>query len=361
MGVGRSRRARPGEPSSLTREPVHDLRTAAVPMGGSATRVAAAAQVAMAVQPGQRLAVTVAVAVAVAVAVLAGCGGASNSDPGGTVARAPDVSTPTARHDPAALVGFWSMSGPGVPAGTKLGLGMELTVWLPCGVMFGDWRANRQGAFLGELHSVSGKCLGRDARAATSLIHEVTRFQPTDDGLTLQDVAGDSTARLEPLPEGPPFLSARPSVAAGERADLKKLRARLRATPDPLSAGLRPANAPSLIGSWALQPRSRAYITLRRDGTYVGSDGCNRSEGRWRVGVDGALLATSGPITLVACDNLDVPGFFSSAARAGFDGDSLVLTHADSRTPPHRLVRLNGPGSHRDSACWEPAACSGRD
>jgi hypothetical protein len=47
--------------------------------------------------------------------------------------------------------------------------------------------------------------------------------------------------------------------------------------------------------------------------------------GRWTAGSDGRVLATSGVSTLIGCHNVEVAQWWSTAARAGFDGSALVL------------------------------------
>jgi META domain len=72
------------------------------------------------------------------------------------------------------------------------------------------------------------------------------------------------------------------------------------------------------------------FVELAADGTYTGSDGCNRTRGPWSVGPGGALDAGPGPSTRMACpDMVPVPSWFTLAARARFDGAELVLLDAD--------------------------------
>ena len=79
-------------------------------------------------------------------------------------------------------------------------------------------------------------------------------------------------------------------------------------------------------------------VELRADGSYQGSDGCNASMGRWVSGPDGAVLATSGAMTLVGCHNLYVTGYLVDAHAAGFVDGVLVLV-ADDGTETGRLRR----------------------
>jgi hypothetical protein len=120
----------------------------------------------------------------------------------------------------------------------------------------------------------------------------------------------------------------------------------------PLQAGLRPADAASLLGRWVpdesagppprvreghapLRPR-RAFVELSPGGRWAGSDGCNGVGGRWIAGADGALFATAGPQTLIGCLDLRVDHWLTGSRQAGFDGDVLVLLDAAG----HELGRL---------------------
>lgn len=91
---------------------------------------------------------------------------------------------------------------------------------------------------------------------------------------------------------------------------------------------LEPASAAKLHGAWipvdapdAIDP----HVEFSESGDWTGSDGCNGSRGRWTIEGGGELLTTSGPHTLIGCDNVPVPDWVSSARLAGFDGDELVL------------------------------------
>ncbi len=52
----------------------------------------------------------------------------------------------------------------------------------------------------------------------------------------------------------------------------------------PLPAKLRPATAAELIGTWksaAVGANQDQFLTIAADRTWQGSDGCNRTTGRW--------------------------------------------------------------------------------
>jgi META domain len=91
----------------------------------------------------------------------------------------------------------------------------------------------------------------------------------------------------------------------------------------------------ALVGRWVpvgdagRAAPTRPFVELAADGTYTGSDGCNRTRGPWSAGLDGTLHVGPGPSTRMACpDMVAVPSWFTLAARLRFDGAELVLLDA---------------------------------
>jgi heat shock protein HslJ len=156
----------------------------------------------------------------------------------------------------------------------------------------------------------------------------------------LLDDQGAVTARLNPATGGPPKDGSRspftdpPVVNAAARQAF--------AVPDPLPTRLRPATRATLLGRWVpsgagtVQRPKVPFLRLDADGSWTSSDGCNGSMGRWTAGSDGRVLATSGVSTLIGCHNVEVAQWWSTAARAGFDGSALVLIDRDG----NELARL---------------------
>src|SRR5690606_41446752 len=57
-----------------------------------------------------------------------------------------------------------------------------------------------------------------------------------------------------------------------------------------------------LVGRWLPADGAaagRAFVEFAADGTWTGSDGCNRTRGTWELGPGGGIAATAGPSTLV--------------------------------------------------------------
>ncbi|WP_158228335.1 META domain-containing protein [Pseudonocardia sp. MH-G8] len=88
------------------------------------------------------------------------------------------------------------------------------------------------------------------------------------------------------------------------------------------------------------QADGRAFVTLAADGRWTGSDGCNNTKGTWRSGPEGELTATSGPSTMIGCENVPIASWLTDATRAGFDGDTLVLRDATGAETGRLVPRL---------------------
>ncbi|MFF0343388.1 META domain-containing protein [Kribbella sp. NPDC004875] len=70
-------------------------------------------------------------------------------------------------------------------------------------------------------------------------------------------------------------------------------------------------------------------LTLRPDGTWTGSDGCNALQGTYTIGQRGAFTATSGPQHMIGCDNVPHTGVLQAAKRVAVDGDTLQFFATD--------------------------------
>jgi hypothetical protein len=209
--------------------------------------------------------------------------------------------------DPAALVGTWSVSGTGAvlavdPYGFELRDGTD--------VRLGSWRADPSGLFVAHVTGAAGELADPSTPPWLAAAATVTA-EGTD--VVLHDAAGEPTARLSRQP-GPTAEPGAPGLGPAA----------------PLPERLAPAERTRLAGRWMPAEPTRApeppHVELIADGAWTGSDGCNGAAGRWTSGADGILLATSGPTTLMACEGMvGVPGWLGQAARAGFDGETLVL------------------------------------
>jgi heat shock protein HslJ len=116
-------------------------------------------------------------------------------------------------------------------------------------------------------------------------------------------------------------------------------------TPAPTSPAGSSDLAGAMTGSWVLEGLDHASptytavpaVTLNADGTWTGSDGCNKLMGTWDVIDDGLFTATSGPTTLIGCRNVPYGAMLTGAARAAVVGG--LLTFYDAAGKPSFLIR----------------------
>ena len=103
------------------------------------------------------------------------------------------------------------------------------------------------------------------------------------------DASGHAVAALtidgapEPIPTAAEFFAQPPQITAEVTKAFR--------TPSPLAAGLTPATADTLLGTWvpvAYAVKTDPHVTFAADGRWTGSDGCNGGDGRWAVGDAGS-------------------------------------------------------------------------
>lgn len=124
-------------------------------------------------------------------------------------------------------------------------------------------------------------------------------------------------------------------------------------------SGVDAATAPSsdeLVGRWvtglSYDSPQVPFLLIADDGTWTGSDGCNGAQGEWSIDTEGALTVEAGPSTLIACDAVDLPGIFASAAMASIDGGRLRLFDDEGVTTVKlaRSTSDDAPSSSPDPA-----------
>jgi hypothetical protein len=236
-------------------------------------------------------------------------------------------------------MGNWFVTGDGVEPGLMATVDAgEFRVWQQCGAAFAGWRGSTSGLFAADVSSWSGTC---PDKPDLPWLDTATGWLPDGSGIALIGGDGSTLARLAP--------GATPTAdknTLGSLADppvvTDEIRALLNASPS-MGAGISSsATRASLVGSWiAVLPSPRPSsnltyreppgVTIKSDGTWSGSDGCNGSGGRWNADEEGRVIASSGPTTLVGCGNIDAPGWFAGASLAGFDGDVLVTFDHDGK------------------------------
>lgn len=238
--------------------------------------------------------------------------------------------------DVTSLMGNWFVTGDGVEPGLMVTVDAgEFRVWQKCGAAFAGWRASTSGLFAAGVSAWSGTCTDKPD---LPWLETATGWQPDGDGIAI--VGGDGTTLARLAPGASPTADKN---TLGSLADppvvTDDIRAALNASPS-LPSGITPATRAALLGAWIAVRRSGSPspqlsyreppgVTLKADGSWSGSDGCNGGGGRWNADDDGHVIASSGPSTLVGCDNIDAPGWFAGAWLAGFDGDVLVTFDKD--------------------------------
>ncbi|MFO7690555.1 MAG: META domain-containing protein [Cryobacterium sp.] len=114
-------------------------------------------------------------------------------------------------------------------------------------------------------------------------------------------------------------------------------------TPSP-TASVSPG---SLVGTWVLPQTFDApeqpYVSFVQDNTWSASDGCNRVQGTWTLGDDGALNTTAGPQTLMGCDGAALPLAVVTAKAVTVADDTLVLVGGSEIGEDITLVRSTDP------------------
>jgi len=261
--------------------------------------------------------------------LLAGCATPRDDAPG----EPPDAVVPDGpAADPVELVDLWRVSdaaGEGTDTWLRLDAG-SYQLWRDCdGFLEGGWAASGRVFVASAPFALNGDCGGDGAWPEVPWLQRAVGYQAAGDGWQLLDADGAILATLtvdgapEPIATAAAFYAEPPEVTDDVRARF--------AEPAPLPAGLVPADAATLVGRWAPTGRvaNAPFVELADDGTWQGSDGCNASGGSWGADSGGRLLATSGISTMIGCDGAAVPVWLSTAGRAGFDGEILVLVGAD--------------------------------
>jgi hypothetical protein len=247
---------------------------------------------------------------------------------------------PSAHTDPLALVGRWKLAAAGEKPGTSLILGDGLSLFRPCGMLEGAWRADDGGLFVGGINSGDSSCFHSKQGAAAPWLASAVGYRSEGPDRVLINAAGQVVAVLSPgaRPRTGPNDSTSDTAAPKLTASLKAALA----SPAALPPGLRPATLGAIGGRWiAGGPElgnAAGYVQFNQGGTWVGSDGCNGYGGRLAVGDDGEILTTSSGTTDVGCNVSPAPRWVENARRAGFDGSVLVLLDAQGKVLG-RLVR----------------------
>ena len=85
----------------------------------------------------------------------------------------------------------------------------------------------------------------------------------------------------------------------------------------------------AVVGMWGSTATGQPNLDIQNDGTFSGSDGCNRLTGKGSI--DGDSI-TFGPIasTLMACENVDE--WLGKAATGNVSGDTMTVLDDSGKT-----------------------------
>ncbi len=229
-------------------------------------------------------------------------------------------------QDVQALVGSWVVMGdPAIDdREVRLQPGGRVSLLEGACVLGGGWSATDTGLMIMSIHSATNEC--RDLDDAFEYFQGVQRFDLMDGSVLLSNLSGGTIAVLS---AGTPPADPTDRFAPRDPA------------PD-LPVGVR---VPSLevltagrwipvetVGSdrWPHDTRPQAEFSI--DGTWHGSDGCNRLGDRWSMdAATGEWLAGIGGQTQIGCDNVDVSAMVGLARTVGIDGDELVFYDTDGQ------------------------------
>lgn len=81
--------------------------------------------------------------------------------------------------------------------------------------------------------------------------------------------------------------------------------------------------AQNIIGRWAPEPGSRAFLDFADDGALTGSDGANRIVTSWEADGDGSAAITQFLTTQMAAPGMKT--WVGRARGARVDGDTLIV------------------------------------
>jgi hypothetical protein len=244
---------------------------------------------------------------------------------------------PGSRHtNPLQLVGTWRVIASSTHPSPIVSLSsIGLLVWTSCGWMDGEWNANHQGLFVGSLSGGPSACL-LGPRSASNLNPKwlaAAGYTRAGHDELLLDVSGRVLARLVPTTV-PKALTKGVDPAYAHPVVTPQLRAVMLRVNSPLPSGLVPASRRQITGRWVAitsavwhwQPSP--YLSFNADGSWTGSDGCNRLGSRWSIGSHGVLVTILSVQTLIGCHNVNVGDWLNQATRVAFQGRTLVLVNA---------------------------------
>ncbi|CAN5290198.1 hypothetical protein BH09ACT6_BH09ACT6_13680 [soil metagenome] len=233
------------------------------------------------------------VALAVAAIAAVGLAGCASSGSGGAAGNTPAPTSSASAVHPGSLVGVWTLGqSVGTPEQPYVSFVQDNT-WSAsdgCNRVQGMWDVSPDGAFT----TTSGPqtLMSCDGAQLPLAVTRGTHVTVNGDYLTIASSYDTTETTL--------VRSTDPKVG--------------------------PQGRP--IGYWTqTRTPTSPFLSIASDGTYSGSDGCNRLTGSWSSNSDESIVFSQGAMTLMACEGVD--DWLGRAATGSVRAGVMTIQAAD--------------------------------
>ena len=258
----------------------------------------------------------------------------------------PPGSGPGTRATPLPLaaraVGTWTVHDVSAPfEGAVLQIdGSYATLWRECGTLDYAALVGPTGRLRVRLQGGGGVC---DVDAGLPWLEAATRLDADGERLVLEGADGTRLATLEHGDTPPVHESIAPELA-DDPILTDEIEATLTAPAIEVPAGLTPAAEDAVTGRWYPDRHSpadpdAAWLELRADGTWAGSDGCNGQGSVWLLEPSGWFRTGTWAQTEIGCGGVDVGRALASSVALAFDIDGALVALDEGGTTTGRFVR----------------------
>lgn len=230
---------------------------------------------------------------------------------------------------PLGLIGLWRVSdAPGEWPETWLRIDVsDMQLIRACGPIYLSWRAG-SSAFVADTAAWGDGCDNN----RVEWLEQAATYRQVDQGWQLLNSSGGVQASLRR--DGAPKRHGETTKEMTKPPEINDAVREAMQFPNALPEGAPIVPAAAIQGTW--RPAgplisTNPHLTFSADGSYTGSDGCNKASGRWAVESTGAFLATVGPTTEIGCEGAPVHTWMFEAEAASMDGDDLVLFNAGAQ------------------------------
>jgi hypothetical protein len=242
----------------------------------------------------------------------------------------PDRSSQTPAGPPSTdvriLIGRWTVTGSGVPTGTKLlmrdaGSGKgEAFIDLPCGRSGAQWAtAGEQSLFLGVIEGWASRCNTRTGPSGLDWLKQAVAFRSKAGGVTLLGPDGRALATLKAIPPSLKEPRELPLTPPDKKYD----------APAAMTSAARAPTLRDVLGRWVQTSpaKARQPVEFGSDGLWHSGVGCGAQSGYFRLGSDGRLLATEPRIfAAMICASRTPPAIaLGQVSRLGLIGSELAF------------------------------------